>query len=345
MMAHNTQTRIDWDALRQAVPVESLAQARYGEPRKDKSTATTAEWHTDHGRLIVGRSGGPRGNQWKFMDSGVKGHGAVDWLVKVEGMTALQAAERLGSEAFTETLPAVHSPSQKPPKPYVPIPDNPALWPAVRDYLVTVRKLPADLVDHQWHNQDRVRAIVPSAHTTVPYASFPIVSPTGKEVGAILRCAGTPEQQRDQARFSVKRNQEGSLATLGYWPSHEAPQAQVLYLVEAPIDAMSLYAILTSTVYHEDPQHFVVRACGGEAIKPVHWAGNWAAIVTAFDRDDKGEAFHAIVQSAGLDIPITRHKPPEGTKDWNDAWTQALTRWPQFQFHQHKGQDYEPGED
>ena len=46
-----------------------------------------------------------------------------------------------------------------------------------------------------------------------------------------------------------------------------------------------------------------------------------------------------------LDIPITRHKPPEGTKDWNDAWTQALTRWPQFQFHQNTNHDYEPGED
>ena len=341
MMAHNTQTRIDWDALRHSVPVESLARARYGEPRKEKTTKTTAEWATDHGRLIVGRSGGPRDNQWKFMDSGVKGHGAIDWLVKVEGMTPLEAAERLGSETFTSALSVVQSASPKPPKPYVPIPDNPALWPAVRDYLVTVRKLPADLVD-QWHNQDRVRAIVPSAHTPVPYASFPIVSPEGKEVGAMLRCAGTPEQQRDQARFSVKRNQEGSLAACGYWSSHDAPQAQTLILVETSIDGMALYAALVMD--HRDPADFVIRAGAGAALNPVHWSGDWAHIMTAFDRDAAGEEFHHKVEAAHPDGDVRRLTPPPGHKDWAEAWTQAVSRYAQ-QSPRQPNHDYEPGED
>ena len=71
-------------------------------------------------------------------------------------------------------------------------------------------------------------------------------TPPGDEVGTVLRCASNPAQQRQQVTqgFAVKRNQTGSQPTQGFWPSHDVPQAKTLVLVEAPIDAMALYAAL-----------------------------------------------------------------------------------------------------
>ena len=232
-MAQNAT--IDWHALREAVPVEMLAQARYGEPDRQKSTRMTWQWETDQGRLLVHR---PE-QYWKFMDTGVKGKGPIDWLIRVEGMTPLTAAERLSTATGVDTVPkpqAVQSPQEKL---YHSIPDDPTLWPPVRTYLVKIRKLPAQMVD-QWHEIDRVRARTPSSKTSVPYAAFPLISPQGNEVGTVLRCAGTREQQRQQltSGFSLKRNQAGSHPTQGFWSSHDAPRAQTLVLVEAPIDGI-----------------------------------------------------------------------------------------------------------
>ena len=306
---------IDWNALREAVPVELLAQARYGAPDRNKSTAKTAQWNTpDQGRLLVNRAD----QYWKFMDSGLKGQGPIDWLIRVEGLTAFQAAERLSNQTFAEaeTLPK-HRVVK--PKPYVRIPDNPALWPLVRTYLVEVRKLPANLID-QWHNTDRLRGISPSPRTQVPYAAFPLVSPEGKEVGAALRCAGTSEQVAEQeARgYMRKRNQDKTQATEGFWQSHDAPQARSLVLVEAPLDGMALYAALVAD--HRDPQDFVIRACGGEALNAVHWSGDWQHLVAGFDRDPVGERFSQKVLQAHPDRDVRRLTPPPGTKDWSEAW-------------------------
>ena len=315
-MAQNST--IDWNALREAVPVEMLAQARYGEPDRQKSTQTTWQWDTDQGRLLVNH---PK-QYWKFMESGLKGRGVIDWLVKVEGLTPLTAAERLSSQTFVEALPKHRAVKLKPSpeKPYVRIPENPALWPSVRTYLIDTRKLPGTLVD-QWHERDRVRAITPSVKTPVPYAAFPLMAPQGNEVGTVLRCAGTREQQRQQltAGFSLKRNQAGSQPTQGFWQSHDAPQAKTLVLAEAPIDAMALYAALVET--HRDPRDFVIRASAGEALNPVHWSGDWQHIVTAFDRDAAGERFSQKVLQANPGRDVRRLTPPPGHKDWAEAWS------------------------
>ena len=330
----------DWPVLRDAVSVDALARARYGEPDQRKSTRTTLQWtQTDQGRLIVGIQGRYQ-NAWRFMDSGVTGKGAIDWLVKAEGLSLREAAEQLSNTTFVTSLPPSSARSVKEPKPYHPIPENPALWPPVRAYLIEIRKLPAHLVDH-WHETGKVRALTPSSRTVVPYAAFPLMSPAGHEVGAVLRCAGTPDQQRQQitAGFSPKRNQGGSQPTQGFWQSHEAPQAHTLVLVEAPIDGMALYAALLTD--HRDPSDFVIRASAGEALKPVHWTGDWAHIVTAFDRDAAGERFHHTVRQAHPDHDVRRLTPPVGHKDWGEAWAQWVSsrtvgREPES--------DYEPGD-
>ena len=310
-MAQNPH--IDWTAVRNTVAVETLARAQFGEPNRLKSSTSTLQWETDQGRLLVNR---PE-QYWKFMDTGVKGKGPIDWLVKVEGLTVYQAAERLSNETFVQTLPSPARSAQA--QPYQPIPDNPQLWPSVRTYLIDTRKLPGILVD-PWREMDRVRAIMPSSKTSVPYAAFPLLSPQGNEVGTVLRCAGTPEQQRQQltAGFSLKRNQAGSHPTQGFWSSHDAPRARTLVLVEAPIDAMALYAALVET--RRDPRDFVIRASAGQALNPVHWSGNWQHIVTAFDRDAAGERFSQTVRQANPDRDVRRFTPPPGHKDWAEAW-------------------------
>ena len=341
MMAQNPG---DWTVLRQAIPVEVLARARYGPPDPRKSTRTTLQWtQTDQGRLVVGIQGRYQ-NAWRFMDTTVKGHGPIDWLVKVEGLSLREAAERLRNATFVASLPPSSAPSPQESKPYDPIPDNAALWPSVRTYLTETRKLPTDLVDH-WHETGKVRALTPSSHTVVPYAAFPLMSPAGHEVGAVLRCAGTPAQQRQQigAGFSVKRNQGGSQPTQGFWQSHDAPQAQTLVLVEAPIDGMALYAALLTD--HRDPSDFVIRASAGEALKPVHWTGDWAHIVTAFDRDAAGERFHHTVRQANPDHDVRRLTPPPGHNDWAEAWAHVVNRHRTSQSARESETDYEAGED
>ena len=172
----------------------------------------------------------------------------------------------------------------------------------------------------QWHETDRVRGISPSPRTQVPYAAFPIVSPPGKEVGAVLRCAGTPVQVAEQEGrgYMRRRNQDKTRATEGFWQSHDAPQARSLVLVESPLDGMALYAALVET--RRDPQDFVIRASAGEALNAVHWIGDWQHIVTAFDRDAAGERFSQTVRQGNPDQDVRRLSPPPGTKDWAEAW-------------------------
>ena len=340
MMAQNTP--VNWTALRQTVSVATLARARYGEPDPMKSTRTTWQWtHTDQGRLIVGIQGRYQ-NAWRFMESGVKGKGAIDWLITVEGLSLRDVAERLSTSAFLLSLPQSAEHLSPSPKPYQPIPDNPKLWPQVRTYLVMTRKLPGNLV-HHWHESGKIRAISASSKTLVPYAAFPLISPQGNEVGAVLRYAGTLDQQRQQIAqgFAVKRNQAGSQPTQGFWPSHDAPQAKTLVLVEAPIDAMALYAALVQT--DRDPQDFVIRASAGEALNPVHWTGDWEHIVAAFDRDAAGNRFSQKVFQANPNRDVRRLVPPPGSKDWAEAWAHVVSRSRGVSAARESETDYEVG--
>ncbi len=341
-MAQKTPT--EWTALRQAVSVATLARARYGEPDQMKSTRTTLQWsHTDHGRLIVGIQGRYE-NAWRFMETTRKGKGAIDWLITVEGVSLHEAVERLSSGVLIATMPPFPARLPRDLTSYQPLSENPALWPQVRTYLVTTRKLPQNLVD-QWHESGQIRALSPSSSLWVPYAAFPLVSPTGDEVGAMLRCAATPDQQRQQIAkgFAVKRNQAGSRPTQGYWPSHASSQAKTLVLVEAPLDGMALYAALVQT--GRDPQDFVIRASGGEALNPVHWSGDWEHIVAAFDRDAAGERFSQTVRQANPSRDVRRLVPPPGSKDWAEGWTHVVTSHCLAASARESETDYEVGAD
>ncbi|PSR19966.1 MAG: hypothetical protein C7B45_17260 [Sulfobacillus acidophilus] len=67
-------------------------------------------------------------------------------------------------------------------RPYTPMVDQPAAWPAVRRYLIRDRALPADTVD-RLRADDRIRT---ARWGGVPYAVFPLRDASGREVGAVL---------------------------------------------------------------------------------------------------------------------------------------------------------------
>ena len=200
-------------------------------------------------------------------------------------------------------------------KAYVPIKDNAQVWPHVADYLTHMRKLPQTLIQ-TWYTQGQIRAVT---YGRVPYAVFPLQDLRGQEVGAVLRCAGTPEQQRQQLAqgYAVKRVATGSQPDKGFWQSHASPRAPTLVLVESPIDAIALYAVMVTA--HKDPQHFVIRASTGSALNAQHWQGNWCHLIAAFDQDATGEAFaHKVRQEAPM--AVHRLTLPPGRKDWAEAW-------------------------
>jgi hypothetical protein len=143
MMPMATRHPIDWNALRVAVPVVDLAAARYGAPKRDKggSQAQTAVFDApDHGGVVIVHH---REGYFKATD-GTKGSGALDWLIRMEGLPLQDARQRLEQHVPT----GAKTPEPPPvPRVYQPLRHVPAAWPAVRQYLVQARGLPGDLVN------------------------------------------------------------------------------------------------------------------------------------------------------------------------------------------------------
>lgn len=300
--------RIAWAALR-AVPVVDLAQARYGAPKREKGWRGATTWvfdAPDHGGVVIVHR---REGYFRATD-GTKGSGALDWLVRIEGLSLADARQRLeylapGMERAPEPPP--------PPRVYQPLRHVPAACPAVRRYLIQERGLPADLVD-ALRQQDRLRAVWQGG---VPYAAFSLVDAHGREVGASLRCAGTLAQQATQ--HAPKRAAAGSDVRTGWWTPHDPRTADVLAVVEAPLDAIALLAWAQD---HRWPlERLAIRALNGNTLNPRHWTDRpWAKIAAAQDADAAGDQQAAVVAAWGQahGVPVVRVVPP--AKDWCEAW-------------------------
>jgi len=292
--------------------VEELARARYGPPDKLKTTVKTAQWHTpDHGRLIVNRVEG----YFRFED-GTKGLGPRQWLMRVEGVDRAEAQARYPQDMSSSPKPMSRA-EAAPPKRWD------AAWPAVRQYLTVERRLPESLVDGLY----RAGRLYATGYGSVPYVVFPLENPAGQTVGAIVRCAGTPEQQhaQEQQGYALKRVVADSDVTRGWWsPGFEGPAPRQLVLVEAPIDAIALAARFTANAGRY-PADVAIRACGGSALNPAnHTAGGpWTRIIAAFDADEAGHAQAKKVwdwaKAQQPPIAVTRAMPAHG-KDWAEDW-------------------------
>jgi len=326
--------RLSLDVLR-AYAVEALATARYGPPDPEKSTKKTAVWKTtEHGTLLVNRLG----NFFRFdpeRPDGLRGAGALDWLIKVEGLTPKDAVQRLQTTQIPPAIPAAKAVAHGVRRAYTPIADLPAAWPAVRRYLTQDRALPPDLVDHL-RADGRIRA---ARWGGVPYAVFPLIDATGREVGAVLRCAGTPAQQQaqDAAGYALKRVAPGSDVKTGYWSPHNPRAATAVVLVEAPLDAAALWARFR--VRGTDLNQVAIRATTGAALNPQQWADRtWAHVYAAFDADAAGDRLAERVAAWGQTHGVSVYRVvPSGAKDWAAAWAS------EHGTDSKRGPQYEPG--
>jgi hypothetical protein len=291
---------------------------------------------TDHGPLLVNRLG----NFFRFdpdRADGLRGAGALDWLIKVEGLTLKEAVARLRTGADGPAAPS--APTAEPPRAYTPPRQWDRAWPAVRRYLTHTRALPADLVE-QAHAAGRLYATI---YGRVPYAVFPLVTREGRDVGAVLRCAGTPAPQHAQAAagYAIKRVAAGSDVTRGFWTLGRGSHASTVLFVEAPIDALALAAIIRARWRAAALGRLTIRGTGGHALNPELHAAGARRVIAAFDADAAGatQAARVAAWAAAQGVSYKRLLPPTGAKDWAAAWVRGQAT----RFREEKGVKFEPG--
>lgn len=236
--------------------------------------------------------------------------GAISWLADRFG--AARAASDLAALARARAAREVAKAVEAGPPPFSPPPPAPAHWPAVRRYLVEERALPADAVD-TLHARGDVYA---DARAN---AVFVARDATGRPVGAELK--GTrprPDGSRFAGLAPGSRRDAGGF-TVGRWLG-----ARVVYLVEAAIDAISLFARL----WRQGERGAVVVSTAGARPTPAAFLEALAANlrrVCAYDADAAGDRAAEALAAAGWE----RLRPPPPHKDWNEeAQAQAARASP-----------------
>ncbi len=312
-----------------AVPLETIIGAIGGVRDVHHHSLESAYYHTAFGKLQVTTTASGLPQLWRFWSgslAGTGGRGAIDFVLHTGLVTDLHGARDYLTSFVGTVVPAAStSPSEATlDQPFRPVPrafDAAANWQAVKAYLVGERKLPESLI----------RAIAGQPHPIVyagwgtkfgHYLIFPMRHPSDSQThtGAILRWCdvGDPPERWFGGAKAAKA--VGSRDVKGWW--QVGPYgAETLIVTESPIDALSLWAGLSS----EDRETTRIVATGGASrlTAPGIFA-NATKIFSAQDRDAAGEAqaeqMATDVVAAGLSISVQRLRPPQGAKDWNDAW-------------------------
>jgi len=190
-----------------------------------------------------------------------------------------------------------------------PTPDE-GHWSQVRDYLVSVRQLPAALVD-DLHSRGTIYADSRSN------AVFIRQDAGGQATGASLR--GTAAGSDFKGLALGSRRDEGHFSfTIGQPERYSAPQ---YHITESPIDALSRAALIQREGVRGE-YHFISTDGHGEIPRRHIDAGLAARGLVHCDFDnDKGGATlweHVKVAYPRAEA-IVRERPPAEAKDWNDA--------------------------
>lgn len=314
-----------------SVPLEVLMGAIDGVCDVHHHSQGSTYYHTAFGKLQVTTKAPGLPQLWRFWSgslAGMGGRGAIDFVLQTGLATDLQGAREYLTSFVGAVVPeetGVRSSSKViPDLPFRPVPrafDATANWQAVKAYLVGERKLPEALI----------RAIVHEPHPIVyagwgtkfgHYLIFPMRHPSDPETdtGAILRWrdVGDPPERWFGGAKAAKA--VGSRDAKGWWQVGPY-EAATLIVTESPIDALSLWAGLSS----EDRETTRIVATGGASRLTVPGIfANATKIFSAQDRDAAGEAQAeqavADVRAVSLSISVQRFRPPQGAKDWNDAW-------------------------
>jgi len=324
-------------ALRQ-IPVESLV-GLLGKVQLETRYVSQGREHiqfmTAYGRLsITPQPGDPHGDLWHFYSGNFAGepktYGAINFVL----VTGLAPDLRSASEFLRtyvgpahprliswvkQTQPAARA-AMKPFKPPARTLDPADNWQAIQTYLCAVRKLPGDVL----------QPLVARDHPPVMagwgpifghYMIFPLrdhTDPKKPEVGAILRWKGPGIPMLYGGNPGAKV--AGTDGSKGWWQVGPYP-TKTLIVVEAPIDALSLWSAFTPG----DRQTTRILATGGTGFPsaPGVFAGV-KIVIAAQDRDvhgdEQAQATIATAQGAGCTVPVRRLRPPIGTKDWNEVW-------------------------
>lgn len=314
-----------------SVPLGTIMGAIGGVRDVHHHSVESTYYHTALGKLQVTTTTPGAPQLWRFWSgslAGTGGRGAIDFVLQTGLAPDLQGARGyLASfvEAVVQEETGVRSLSKViPDSPFRPVPrafDATANWQAVKAYLVRERKLPESLI----------RAIVHQPHPIVyagwgkkfgHYLVFPMGHPNDAQThtGAILRWCDVGEPPDRWFGGAKAAKAVGSRDAKGWWQIGSYGVA-TLIVTESPIDALSLWAGLSS----EDRETTRIVATGGASrlTAPGIFA-NVTKIFSAQDRDAAGEAqaeqLVTDVVGAGLSISVQRLRPPQGAKDWNDAW-------------------------
>ncbi|MBW4466319.1 MAG: strawberry notch C-terminal domain-containing protein [Pegethrix bostrychoides GSE-TBD4-15B] len=264
-----------------------------------------------NGNQIISISNG------KFMDwlADRGGGGAIDLVMHVQAVEFTAAVEWLSGQSFP-AQPISHqrqiqSESDKPHLLEMPAP-NERRWPAVRDYLVEARKLPAALVDrlHQRHliYADAMQNAVFVRHAT---SSNCAIWQRGAVTGASLR--GTWGENNSFHGLAA-----GSAREQGwFWFGAGQGEVKRVMLTESPIDALSL-ATLDKRRQATAGVSVYLSADGAGAIptaalKQVLEQGGQVGV--AFDADPSGEI---MAWRVAQELPGVGRITPAWGKDWNE---------------------------
>jgi len=314
-----------------AVPLETIMGAIGGVRDVHHHSLESAYYHTALGKLQVTTTTPGTPQLWRFWSgslAGTGGRGAIDFVLQTGLAPDLQGAREYLASFVGAVVPeetGVSSSSKViPDSPFRPVPrafDATANWQAVKAYLVGERKLSESLI----------RAVANQPHPIVyagwgtkfgHYLVFPMRHPSDSQThtGAILRWCDVGEPPERWFGGAKAAKAIGSRDAKGWWQVGSYGVA-TLIVTESPIDALSLWAGLSS----EDRETTRIVATGGASrlTAPGIFA-NVTKIFSAQDRDAAGEAQaeHLATDVAALDLSIAvqRLRPPQGAKDWNDAW-------------------------
>jgi len=277
-----------------------------------------------------------RGDGWRIWDAYTGGErtyhgerlggaGPLSWLTDYEGMDFREAVEYLnGPEPSTPVKPGFVREQAKV-RPYHGIPTDPDGWPLVRNYLVGERKIPEGLVRAAWNAHAIVAGGLSDNHAwdLRGYVAF-----LGKQGDDEPACHATVRWALpDQPCPGEPKRQYGP--KIGWFPvGHLGSRLQALIIVEAAIDALSVFAALQAVGNVTGVQ---IRAFAGNGGLSEALLTGCDRVIVATDADRQGDVFVAKAPELRPGVTLERMRPTNDCKDWNDAWqtdfTTMLAQW------------------
>ncbi len=324
----STTEKPDAYAAYRAIPIESLLTPFAARRDPHQSRAGSEYYHTSLGKLqVTTLPGAQLFRFWSGSHAGVGGRGAIDFVIKTglahdlrSASDYLQAYVGQAPQRPPSLIGRAQAAAKKPyqaPRPIYNAAENQRVLAA---YLCGQRKLPTNLIQELGQEP---HAPIRAGYGTVygHYIVFPLrdhTDPGKREVGAILRWQddGPPTIFDGQKAPKVA----GTDSSKGWWQVGPYP-ASTLIVVEAPIDAVSLWAAMKPA----DRATTRILATGGTGFPtaPGLFTGV-ERLIAAQDRDAEGcqqaQTTAARAQAAGLAVPVIRLEPPKPAKDWNEVW-------------------------